>query len=301
MIAGAVYPRLTDRAALALRDEMLGMTPEEAAEKHALDHPAAHYAAVGGRRIKPDELRVVRKTALEAVEPWLSLSRSQQLNRGNRAEMDGPLGRALHDSMGILPSDAAHDGVWSFMALVLLPEISVARFPDGHVNRWLGRPRNGLRRTWWRYYVLGDLTDPSEDSPWRHKQPLGEDELVGIFERSTIATDRRLAVALAERVLAYEGKDRSNFARRASRRVLADLAYTEVGILSGEELASFIEAALSVAADRPEVPEAVATAKSDTVNRPAPSASRPTPRRPPPPPTPTQKLKSWASKLTDRK
>jgi hypothetical protein len=296
--AGTVYPRLTDRAALVLRDEFLGLTPEEAAEKHALDHPGAYYAAVGGRRVKADELRVVRKAALEAVEPWLALSRARQLNRGNRAEMDGPLGRALHEAMGILPSDAAHDGVWSFMALVLLPEVSVARFPEGHVNRWLGRPRNGLRRTWWRYQVLGDLIDPPDDSLWKHKRPLGEDELVGIFERSTIATDRRLAVGLAERVLAYDGRDRSNFARRVSRRVLADLAYTEVGILSDEELTTFIETALSVAADPPAVG---ATADSDSPHHPASSASHPSPRRPPPPPTPAQKLKSWASKLTDRK
>lgn len=293
MTAGAVYPRLTDRAALALREEILGLTPEEAAEKHALDYPAAYYAAVGGRRIKPDELRIVRKAALEAVEPWLALSRSRQLNRGNRAEMDGPLGRALHEAMGILPSDAAHDGVWSFMALVLLPDISVARFPEGHVNRWLGRPRNGLRRTWWRYHVLGDLTDPADDSPWKQKRPLGEDELVGIFERSTIATDRRLSVALAERVLAYEGRDRSNFARRASKRVLADLAYTEVGILSNEELASFIEAALGTAEPdhvlRDDLAPPTAMTSSDFRTTERPRAS-----------TPTQRLKVWASKLTDR-
>ena len=54
--------------------------------------------------------------------------------------------------------------------------------------------------------MLGDLHATAT-------KPLGEDELVGLFERSALSRNRALARALAKRVLAYEGGNRSAFAR----------------------------------------------------------------------------------------
>lgn len=45
-------------------------------------------------------------------------------------------------------------------------------------------------------------------------RPLGEDELVGLFERTALARNRRLAKALARRVLNYSGSGRSDWARQ---------------------------------------------------------------------------------------
>ena len=233
-----LYPRLTDRTALELREALLATSFEEAGSTYSLAHPSAYFAAVGGERATEERLRAVRQTVLDELEPWLSRARSGTLHRGNRAEMDGPLGIALHRGMDIIPADAAHDGTWSFLSLVLLPEVVKARFPEGHVNRWLGRPRNALRRTWWRQHVLGDIEVP------RGVSPLGEDELVGLFERSTLASDQRLVRLLARRILEHRGVDRSDFARRLSKRVLADLAYTETSLLDDTELSNFVEEAL---------------------------------------------------------
>jgi hypothetical protein len=236
-----LYPRLTDTAALARRAELLALPYAQAAASFSFDHPAAYFAAVGGVRAPREKLQEVRSEVLEALDPWLRLARGDALNRNSRSDMDAPLGAALHKSMEIVPSDAAHDGTWSFLSLVLLPEVTLTRFPDGHVNRWLGRPRNALRRTWWRHHVLPDLLAPPDGV-----RPLGEDELVGLFERSTIGSDARLARALARRILAHEGGDRSAFARRLSRRVLAEMAFTEISVFDDDELGHFIDGAIEV-------------------------------------------------------
>lgn len=238
-MSNLLYPRLADSTAMDIRQTLLASTFEETAASYALAHPGAYFAAVGGTRVTPDRLERVRHEVLSALEPQLRLARTQASNRSSRAEMDAPLGEALRRTMGIVPSDAAHDGVWSFLSLVLLPEVTRARFPDGHVSRWLGRPRNALRRTWWRQHVLGEEFRPPEGI-----RPLGEDELVGLFERSTIGSDRRLVRALARRILAHRGADRSEFARRLSKRVLAEMAFTEIALLSDDELEELIDEAI---------------------------------------------------------
>ena len=104
--------------------------------------------------------------------------------------------------MQIIPADASHPGPWSFVTLVLLPDVASKRFPDLHENRLTGTYRNTFRRCWWRHHVLGDLEFPPGSTP------LGEDELVKIFERSKMARDHRLAKALALGIVAYQGRDR---------------------------------------------------------------------------------------------
>jgi hypothetical protein len=118
--------------------------------------------------------------------------------------------------MGIVPADAASDEVWSFLTLVVAPDVAVWRFPGRADDRLLGRPRNVFRRLWWRGQVLGnDFID--------ERDGLGEDELVGIMERSTIAANPRLARALAHVVVEYGTRvnvARSDLMRDVAKRVL---------------------------------------------------------------------------------
>jgi hypothetical protein len=135
------------------------------------------------------------------------------------AEFDRIVGRELYEGMHIVPADAASEGVWSFMTLVLLPEFGPWRFPGSGDKRYLGVPRNVLRRTWWRAHVLGpDLGGETEGSP-----PLGEDELVQIFERPTLAANpwvARAIVATVHSVAPDIPTARSTFVRDLTRRLL---------------------------------------------------------------------------------
>lgn len=197
-----VYPRLdtvdASRRLQQLRDN--GPRP-------AISCPEASPPPIG--QVVPQEvLEQVRKAATEAAATVSGPS-----IRAKAAQWDAAVGSALHSTMGIIPTDAADEGVWSFLALVLMPDLAAHRFPDLHSDRLMGRPRNVFRRLWWREEVLGDLPIPPDT------RPLGEDEYVNIFERSYMVRCRPLARTLATAILSHRGANRSAFARQLTKNV----------------------------------------------------------------------------------
>jgi hypothetical protein len=170
----------------------------------AFEHEYAHPVATGGVIAGPDKIREVRESVLDASTHW----RERGSTDGQAAAFDLAVGRALHEALEIIPSDAAHGEFWNFITILVLPDIAVLRFPDMHPDRMLGSSRrNTFRRIWSRRDVLGDLTD-------RYEKPLGEDEMTGLFERSAMARNRELIRTLASIVMERdEPGARSDWAR----------------------------------------------------------------------------------------
>jgi hypothetical protein len=106
-----------------------------------------------------------------------------------RGDFDRLYTELLYRGMAIVPADAAHEGVWSFISLVLVPELAPWRFPNRTEERLRGQPRNAFRRLWWRAHTLGITPD---SVTFR----LTEDQLVQVEERPTIGGDSRVARAL---------------------------------------------------------------------------------------------------------
>jgi hypothetical protein len=174
------------------------------------EHPRAAPVATGGRVADSGHIANVREAVLKTIEPWRQLD---TIRPSQVAAFDLALGRTLHEHLRIIPADAAHDETWSFLTLVVFPDVAVFRFPDMHVDRLIGVPRNVLRRAWFRQEVLGDLLHSTG-------RPLGEDELVGLFERTAVARNHALIRRLAVAVLAYDRPAaRSEWARDLYKRV----------------------------------------------------------------------------------
>lgn len=108
--------------------------------------------------------------------------------------------------------------------------------PGGPAERLLGRPRNVFRRLWWRAETVGsDLIDTPRG--------LGEDELVDIMERPTLAANTRTARGLAQ--LLFEkgdttGLPRSELMRDFSKRVLRRQAVICLDALPDDLLAGVL-------------------------------------------------------------
>jgi hypothetical protein len=172
------------------------------------DHERKRPVATG-RIATTDEIRNLRKAVVEDLAVWI--------DRGGvasqEAAFDNALGLALHRELNIIPSDAAHEDTWSFLTIVVFPDLAVLRFPAIHRDRFLGTHRNALRRTWQRQDVLGPMLQRNDD------RALGEDELVGLFERSAMVRNRMLARSAAETVCAYEGPNRSKWARKLYKAI----------------------------------------------------------------------------------
>jgi len=226
-----VYPRLPLPTAMTIVDETRTWELDELAASSATDHPDAAPVATGTRVSAAQLEKVrdgVRRVALDRGYP-------EPLGRGREWTFDSAAGRVMYETMDIIPADAATDGVWSFLSLVLLPEIGPWRFPERAQDRLIGRPRNVLRRSWWRAHVLGADLDAAPEG----QQPLGEDELVQIMERSTLAANPRVARAVRDGI--FRGSDRvgaarSDFARDLTKRILRLTPFVALDVLNDGQL-----------------------------------------------------------------
>jgi hypothetical protein len=234
-MTGLLYPRLPlafakTRIAEIVEAKSSGGLPG-VQELARAEHPRAAPVPTGGRVAGSEHIMDVRAAVLKTTEPWRLMA---TVPRPQAAAFDLALGRTLHEYLQIIPADAAHDETWSFLTLVVLPDVAVSRFPQMHIDRLIGTPRNVLRRTWFRQEVLGDLL-------YSTAHPLGEDELVGLFERSALARNRALIRRLATAVLAYDGPAaRSEWARELYKRVTFTTGPRLLDSLSDAELDAVI-------------------------------------------------------------
>lgn len=150
------------------------------------------------------------------------------------------LGQAISDVIDPIPSDAAHDGVWSYLALMLFPDLVLARWPgeaatgelssDRWIGSQLGRDRNYLKLSWRRWQVLGPVTEGGG-------QPLGEDEFGALLERTSVARNTRLVMAAAGQILAFKDHAaRSDFAREFMKELTYLTGPLNLELLTDEEL-----------------------------------------------------------------
>lgn len=236
-----VWPRLPEAAARALLNDIEGKNPAELRASASLFHPDAAEVEVGGRKVGKSVIENVCHNLRSCAD---GLGFPEPLNRAAVTRFDRPATRILHDSMRIVVSDAAADGVWSYLSLVALPDLSVWRWPERAPDRLLGRPRNVFRRLWWRGEVIGsDLIDV--------KGGLGEDELVNIMERTTLAANRKLARAMASAVvgLGETGVARSEVMRDLGRRVLRTQSVLCLDALDSGQVRAVVADALKLSVE----------------------------------------------------
>ena len=207
-----VYPRLPEATGVTLIASMHGKSSAQLAEMSELHSLRAEWYPTAANRVDEERLRQLQSS----VRVLASKHGYPYRAPGTFVSFEGDLGQLLVREMDIVVADAAHPGVWAFMALVLLPDVAHWRFPNPTMRddyeRFLGKPRNVFRRLWWREYVLGSLA-----------RELLEDELVGIMERPTIGGSRHVAMTFAsvhlETLRANPGIPRTELMRDAIKRV----------------------------------------------------------------------------------
>lgn len=202
-----VYPRLPDDIAstqvVRIRDAFESDGLKAVSQLARPHHPDAIPIATGGNPADEDQIQHVRNTVITSLRHWLE---QNHLKRSEKGSFDLTLGEVLHEVLGIIPGDAAHEGTWNFLGLVVLPDVVVFRFPSLHPDRVFGGERNVLRSAWIRRDIFGNIND-------EYQKPLRVDEMVQLLERSELARNRPLIRAVARIVMEHEGPRRSDFAR----------------------------------------------------------------------------------------
>lgn len=229
---GYIYPRLS-RAVAKLRIEEIRIVatdvPEKLSNLVAYGDPRATLPATGGRSATEDRVADIRQTVMAALNPWAG-----RVVGASSSEFDRVLGASLHSALDISPAEAANEDMWSFLTLLVFPDVAYQRFPNLHENRLLGLPRNVLRRVWFRHSVLGDIL-------FRGPKPLQEDELVGLMERSSMARNPRLLRSLACQILEYTGNDRTAYARQLIKEATITTGPFMLDILDQSALTAHLE------------------------------------------------------------
>lgn len=205
-----LYPRLPHRVARHIAREIATLPLDALEQRSALSHKAQWFTPTGGNRVTETELSELRERLRELAR-WRGYP--APVNRNARRFFDAELAVLLHKRLDVSPAEAAHGEIWAFMGCVLLPELVRWRFPGEEAGkrypeRFMGLAR-GIRnlygRTWWRAEVLRDL---GSKRPYELIEQLGEDELVQITERPTVAGIRSLVAAMAGEILVVEAPPR---------------------------------------------------------------------------------------------
>ncbi|EAP98555.1 hypothetical protein JNB_00265 [Janibacter sp. HTCC2649] len=212
-MTGYLYPRLADGHALARFVELQEIAYQSIAglrEQARFEHNQAAPVPTGGTVASGTKISQVRTEVMTQMAPLISENGHVA---GPHRIFDWMLGRALFHGLQIVVSDAAHKSTWNFLSTSVFPDLVWARFPDPSEDRVLGGSRNVLRRAWMRYDLLNELEGHGAED-------LNEDELVQITERTALARNRGLAVAVARSVIRHEGPRRMEYTRVLCKRVV---------------------------------------------------------------------------------
>ncbi|MEU8230049.1 DUF6339 family protein [Actinoplanes sp. NPDC048967] len=191
-----LYPRLPDKAAKGLYAEMVDLRPSDLINRVETSHLAQYFSPTGGTRVTVEGLLnirgLIRDIAAEFGFPDETVGR--RLNR-----FDIGIAQALHTHMGLVPAEAAVRPMWAFLAVVLLPDVAVWRFPRPPGDRVLATDitRHVFGRLWWRAELLRDST--RSDDPYHLLDVFSERNFDQILaRRRSIGGSPDLVRALAK-------------------------------------------------------------------------------------------------------
>jgi hypothetical protein len=244
-----LYPRLPQAAGEALARERATMSIDDLVAVASCEHPDAIYGPTGGGRVPETRLQAIREAVTRlAQQCGFPGTGSEKLRRS----FDAECAVVLRTMMGIVPAEASHVGVWTFVATVMFPHFVRWRFanesPSGTtIERFTGGvrgTRNTFGRLWWRAHLLRIERD---EDPYTLLRALGEDELVQVTERPNLSGNARVNVAICSGfldVLKKGGPPRSEILRDAMKRLRRLNSFVSFSAMDDGALEKMVDSAM---------------------------------------------------------
>jgi hypothetical protein len=227
-------PRLVKETASSIVEKYASADLATVGQAMPLSVDGLTFSPVGGSRIQDRDLRELRASVLSIAKEH---GMPSPANRITTMSFDGQAARLIHQALPMTPHEASHEEVWSYITCCWLLDVAMWRFgARADERRFVGNVnRNTFRRLWWRAEILGSEIDLTR---------LGEDEFVNIMERPTIASDRRLARAIAVEFLARVDRDqageRMQLMREVMKRFMRLTPFTSFSALEDDVLQSMV-------------------------------------------------------------
>jgi hypothetical protein len=257
-----LFPQIPHPVALALAEECKGVAVSELAQRASVLHADAQYTPTGGSRVTTAQLSELRVKLLQAATD-AGYPKTPNLQRAAVFDVDASI--VLFQNVTIAPAEAALAGVWEYLCCALLPDLVRWRFgaadeaKDTSLERYVAGRRNTFQRLWWRVYHLSQPPHNDETSLRRLLSALGEDELVQLMERPSLAGIQGLAREIGIGLLAASARHanltRRELIREAQKRFLRLLSFLSLEFLPADEIhflvrAVFEQVARSLSATR---------------------------------------------------
>lgn len=250
-----LYPKLPNYVAQSIAQDIAGLDVVELINRSNTEHPKAVYTTSGGNRANRDHLKDIQEKIRKCGEKWKYLSNADSKSLKG---FDQDSSKILLENLKIQPFEACQGDIWAFFGCVLVPDLVRWRFFDKDkpttLERFTGSKwglRNTFGRLWWRAYILAE---PKKTDPYFLLNNLGEDELVQITERPSIAGNTKLAKSFCNCFLQIHSEnsslDRSLLFRDSIKRLRRNLPIMAFESMSEKELEDFLENLFTESVDK---------------------------------------------------
>jgi hypothetical protein len=220
-----LWPRLVKPVA----EECFKRIERAGTAQPAASHPEQVYAPVGGRRATDNDVRSLIDQVTRLATTW---GYPDPATDERRIGFDRAAAPIVRDAMKLSWTEAGSREVWSFVAVVALPHVTMWRFGTRNIERWVASDltRHTWARLWWQAVVF--QRDP------QLLAMLGESDLNQLLERRSIGGDPRLVCAIARAVLerVSAGGDRRSLFRNVTARLRRRLAFIDPRSLSDQQV-----------------------------------------------------------------
>lgn len=229
-----LWPRLASSAARQIFDDL----EENSATSPvgATSHPLQTFAATGGSRVTPKMVGDLTDVLAEIASRYGFPNNSPV---ADRIAFDREAAEEISGMMAITAFEASQPGVWTFLALVAMPDITLWRFGFNNRERWVASDltRHMFSRLWWQAFTFGQPCDGRVDFQLLHS--LSESDLNQLTERRSIGGNHRLARAVARELDAHPKRGRATV-RHVARKLRRLSAFIDFAGLSEGDLDALV-------------------------------------------------------------
>ena len=249
--AGAAEPLLAQLAQSSLSDLDPG---DELSYSQAITQPT------GGLPIRDELLQQLRDSVLAAARAHgFPDSRPASFLRFE-LEVAEVLAewKPLWLSDGVPSGEALRNDCWTFITIVMLPDVAVWRWPAKSIEgvqegrSWKGRMVGGSRNTFQRIFRRVICLDRGAEHPdrWGLIRDLQEDDFSAILERPGLSSNRDIAISLGEEYIAMKQRLsklsaglRQDVYRQATKAIRAYGVVQPLDLMSAPNRTNLIQAA----------------------------------------------------------
>lgn len=202
-----------------------------------------------GQLVLPSDLMKIRAELINDLKSANIELLSDISSTVDKNNWDRVVGDSLVKNLPLSLAQANNQGVWAYLTLFVFWDFPTWRFPGtrkkaieldddlpkSKYERSEGSARNVLRRCWIRAHVLGPELGSEDLSAI--VEPLQEDELTNLFERSTLGNNKELIQAMVKTIYIKHpiSDKRMHPTRRFAKAVLHRTPTTHFGVL-GDKL-----------------------------------------------------------------